>query len=668
MKNIVLLLFFVMAFACSKSDTENNETPPLQEDPITTQSCLITDFDIQENSSIIIDCMLDLEGQTITIPNNVTFMYNEGGAIVNGTLSFVSKGKIDGAFLNSELNVEGDIQLTSTVFDFVASRWTELVEGKVADEVARNNRDFLEMLFLKIKNLGGDTFVIDNLDAYFKVDGLLSEALPTNQGINIPSDFNLQMSDNTHLRMQPNGHFRNCLIGVYDEENITIKGGFLHGEREEHDYNSGFVDSDGSTGASNGWLHCMRIKGGRNIVIDGVTFMDAAGDGISISSINHFFQPNHIRSNNITIKNCHFLRARRTNIVITSADDVYIEDNVIEDGGIDMENSTGTAPSSNLNIESFRSFDSDGNLIEYERVSRVYIKNNVQIVNEGAGSEKAGGFQISHAVGPIVIEDNEMINSGVGFFTADGVEIKNNTITGGGITAGSASNFDREDVIGNIVTGNKVVSSGTAISIAGNGVEVTNNSFEGEVGASFGPGATDSSLGASNINFRENTILASSRGVLTLNTMKNVVIANNIIELAEEAPFAAVLINRWDEEVAEPANFVFSNNTLLGKKEGSERGAPPVQFWGNSATIKNNLMGELEFGSGNNLEVLENKIEGAIHKSGINISKQITNTLFENNEVTIYPSLTNLAIECVKISDGVDVSTITFSNQDCIEK
>ena len=468
--------------------------------------------------------------------------------------------------------------------------------------------------------------------------------------------------------MQPNGHFRNCLIGIFDESNITITGGFLHGDREEHDYNSGFVDSDGATGPTNEWVHCMRIKGGKNVVIDGVTFLDATGDGISISSINHFFQDNHIRSSNITIKNSHFLRARRTNIVITSADDVIIENNRIEDGGIDMEKSEGVAPSSNLNIESFRSFDDQGNVTEYERVSRVFIRNNTQIVNDKEANPRAGNFQISHAVAPIIIEDNEMINSGVSFFTADGVEIKNNTITQGGITAGDASNFGRADVIDNIVSGNTVVTDGTALNVAGNGVEIIDNDFEGNVGASFGSGATDSSKGASNIVFKDNRIKAGSRGILTRNTMQNVTIENNEIHMFSGAPFALALENEWEDTSSE-ANFIFKNNTITGENPDTERGAPANLIKSSSITIEDNRFGELEFLSSQNMTIINNKIEARVDKSGMSINGELSNTIFDSNEITIYPSLTNLSIECVKIKEGVTLpASINFDNQECVEK
>ena len=672
MKNLFIYLLFstiLIYFSCSKEETKNTAEPEnTSPSPITsTTPCLYEDLEVKANTIVSIDCLVNLEGKTIEIPENVTLEF-DGGDIFNGTLNFTSRGKIAGKLLNSDLTLTGNISLIEETFEFITSRW-DIVEGLVSDEIATNNRDHLETLFLKIKNLETSTFVIDKLDAYFKIDGALIDGTPSKHGINIPSDFNLKMSSNTHLRMQPHGHFRASLLSIYNESNITISGGFLHGDREEHDYNSGYVDSDGATGPTHEWVDTMRIKGGQDIIIDGVTFMEPAGDCIQIAGIYHFFQPEHIKSTNITIKNCEFYRARRTNIVITSGDYIYIENNKIEDGGINMNNSLGTAPSSNLNIEPVRGSDAEGNTIEYQRVNNVYIKNNTQIVNDKEENPSAGSFQISHADGPIIIEDNIMTNTGVGFFTANGVEIKNNTITNGGISAGAAENIGREDIVyGNIISGNTVVTENIAINVVGNGSIITGNNFEGATGVSFGSGAKESTQGASNIVFNDNKIKATNRGISTMNTMQNVLIENNEIHMLSSATFAVVLTNEWDDNSNE-ADFIFTGNTITGEKTGNDRGAPPNLINSNSITIDNNTFGELQFSGGENMNITNNVLEAEIGHNGILINGEITNTIFDTNVITIYPSQTPLSIECVSIKDGITIpDSTTFTNQNCTEK
>ncbi len=229
------------------------------------------------NATIIINCVLDLGGQTINLPAGVTLVY-EGGDIINGTINFGSTNIISGELLNSTLNIAGTKpQMKDTKFNFEPQRWG-IVEGETTRMIALKNTDILEDLFFQTKALGVTTFKLDKLDAYFKVDGLLGpQSGPETYAINLPSDFYLSMSNNSHLRMQPNGHFRAALLCAYNVSNVIVEGGILHGEREEHNYNSNFVDSDGSTGTTNEWVDIMRIKGGKNITIDGVTFRRCCG-------------------------------------------------------------------------------------------------------------------------------------------------------------------------------------------------------------------------------------------------------------------------------------------------------------------------------------------------------------------------------------------------------
>ena len=123
-RNVVKVFVFIVIviYSCSKDteqQEENNTGSETPESPVTaTEECLISDFNIQENSTITVDCLLDLEGQTIEVPNNVTFEF-DGGDVFNGTLNFVSSGKIDGELLSSALTLEGDVQLTSDTLSLI---------------------------------------------------------------------------------------------------------------------------------------------------------------------------------------------------------------------------------------------------------------------------------------------------------------------------------------------------------------------------------------------------------------------------------------------------------------------------------------------------------------------------------------------------------------------
>ena len=59
---------------------------------------------------------------------------------------------------------------------------------------------------------------------------------PIDATIQVPSDISLMMTDNTHLRIQPNDYKNTLLLGFFIANNASIQGGTLHGDRDTHDY------------------------------------------------------------------------------------------------------------------------------------------------------------------------------------------------------------------------------------------------------------------------------------------------------------------------------------------------------------------------------------------------------------------------------------------------
>ncbi len=649
------------------ADAVVDGTAPEDTDPVAPPTTTPCDFNlatVTANSTVIINCVMDLGGQTITLPNNVTIVY-EGGDIVNGTINFGNTNVVSGELLNSTLTIAGSKpQTKDPVFNFDPKRWG-IVEGVVPDDVAFKNKSILETLFVEIRSMGITTFSIDKMDAYFKVDGALNQGVPETHAINIPSGFNLVMSANTHLRMQPNGHFRAALLAIYNEKNITVSGGYLHGDREQHNYNSGYVDSDGSTGPSNEWVHTMLIKGGENIIIDGVTFQDATGDGLQISGIYPYYDSRRIRSKEIKIINNSFFRARRINLTLTDCEQIIIENNKFIDGGIDMPNSNGTAPSCDFNIEAFRGRDSSGKLIEYERVSNVYISNNIQKLSNSASQPRAGGFYFSHGNGPIVFEKNE-VESIVYFSVVDGVKIHDNILKGG-VGAGIASNTYRNDfVYGNEVYNNKIFGT---VNVAGNGVTVRDNEIEGVDGIYLGAGAKDSGLGVSNSLIKNNTIKANGRGIVAINTTTNTVIEGNTIDMLGGSTYAFALYNNWEGELGiMSANFVVQNNIVTGTK-GNDTGAPTSVIGANSISVLNNSLGAILISGGKNTIFKNNIVDAELNKSGFEFTADCPNSNFSENTITIYSSKTPLAISLVKLAQGIKLSSsLSMENNELIKK
>lgn len=80
-------------------------------------SCDFHLSNISENEEIIIDCILNLEGKTVTLPKGVTLAFGKGD-IKNSTLKFSDIGKIDGRLLNASLTIEGAAKLIDPIFKF----------------------------------------------------------------------------------------------------------------------------------------------------------------------------------------------------------------------------------------------------------------------------------------------------------------------------------------------------------------------------------------------------------------------------------------------------------------------------------------------------------------------------------------------------------------------
>ena len=164
-------------------------------------------YNLKGGASLIIDCAIDLGGKQVTLNENVTLNYG-GGTIQNGTLIFKG-GAIDGRFLNKDLQITGTAQLVDPVFNFVPARWG-IIQGQTDRRSAFSNRITFEKIINKVKSMGAETFKIGAFDAYFDVVTITNAQdknfYPWLEGINIPSDFTLLMSPETHLRVFPNDY------------------------------------------------------------------------------------------------------------------------------------------------------------------------------------------------------------------------------------------------------------------------------------------------------------------------------------------------------------------------------------------------------------------------------------------------------------------------------
>ncbi|MDO5987881.1 right-handed parallel beta-helix repeat-containing protein [Flavivirga amylovorans] len=625
---------FVEPVEVVKEDTTNDEDEDDPETPDQTETILPCDFtldNVEPNSTIIIDCLLDLEGKTINLPAGVTLDY-EGGDIINGTLNFGDNSIIGGEILNSTLTIGGtNPQVKDEVFSFNPKRWG-IVEGKVSDEIAKKNKDILNELMIQSKDLGVTTFKIDEIDAYFKVEGDASNAMPVLQAVKIPSDFNFIMTDNTHLRVQPNDYPYSTLLSVHLGSNIRIEGGNLHGDRDEHDYSQYPVHD---------WGHLLTIRGGNSVLVKNVTMMDAMGDGLDIQGEGHAVNPDYRPTKDLLVTGCKFIRNRRNNVSITAVDGMTLEDSDFIDASINTSKSQGTAPGWGLDIEALK---------PNELAENIILRNNRE-----RGSRK-GAFIV--AIGDRVTIEGNTLENPIVLQSATECVVRNNDLiaksdimksNGSGIITGRA---DRGSAVhSNDVYDNTVTDFATGISVSNSNMKVYGNTIN-----NCGRGiAVEGVAGVENSEVYGNTIKSNadkSAGISMAAEINNVIVRDNNVDVVR---FGVVFQNV--NNTVESANYLleFKGNTIVG---------------GNTTTMT----------TSNNIDLIENSFNKNFEFytcSNINI---IGNTVTSNSKPPLYLRTQNSHIalrgnimsapqnvECIDVLDGSgnDTNSIVMENNTC---
>ena len=602
-----------------------------------TDPCDFTLDGLQANSTVVINCLLDLGGATINLPNNVTIVY-EGGDIINGTLNF-NDGIIDGNLLNSTLTIAGsNPQVKDPVFNFNPERWG-IVQGETTSEIAQNNNNILEDLMNESKKMGVTTFKIDALDAYFEVGKVTSTNSNQNfyasqEAINVPSDFNLVMTDNTHLRVFPNNAPKYCLLAVREVDNVTITGGNLYGDRDEHDY---------SSGGTHEWGHTMELHAASNTTVTNVKMMNGSGDGLKIHSLRFTFQENYSPSNNILVQNCTFDSNRRNNISITDGYNINIENNLLLNAGVDTSKSTGTDPKFGLDVEAVRAADGNGGYIHYERAEDIYIRNNTE-----RGS--AAGAMTVHIGYDVVIEGNTTENS-LSYTYSHGTKIINNTVTApasGGKTAIKGGKSTTSDSIyDNEISGNTITGFDVGINVKNRDVEVFGNVIN-----DFLTGISPSKL--KNSRIYNNTMVSnrdSSKGIfINVTTLDGVVIEDNDITAKANA-IKVTSCNNSPESTN--YSFVFKNNTLKSSNYTQIRSSKGIDF------LDNSFDHGIEVYDSENINFNGNEIITENHE-GIYLRNTNQNINISTNDIDVASNR-----DCIKIASSTNNSEVNDSNNNC---
>lgn len=602
----------------------------------TFEICPIDLSNIPSSEKFDVTCDVDLQGQSISLADAV-ILQRAGGSIFNGTL-IMNNGAIDGELLNTSLTIEGDTSLISPIFAFHIERW-DIMQNQVSQERAIKNKDEMNKVISLVKRLGANEFRLDRIDAYFYGDHFEINAVRSieENTIKIPSDFTWAMSDNTFLRLQPsitNGK----LLGVLRSNNVNITGGNLIGDRYNHDY-SPVEDIFGHNRDTHEYSFLIHLAGAHNVVIDGVNMLDSSGDGLFVGSTglrnpDGTLPPGVRQTQNVIIKNNLIQNNRRNNVSLVDGESITLENNIISDAGGGEQlteevqvfddkgnpvydedgnpifetriiySSAGTYPRSGIDMEAWRVRNQDtGELIEYERITEVIIKDNQFLNNEVSDL-------ILFTTDNVLVENNFFSNGISATIAAYDIEIKDNTFENADVEFDPAS-------IGIIVTARNVEATGEPLNY---NFEIHGNMING-----FDNGVI---LGGNNIEFYNNTVTDFNFGV-RIGSIKVGMFMNNIYQSSR--------INSrgvWGL-LDNSENTIFFNETIESQREpfildrmNQSNSNSQVTF--DSCTINSTGNFRARIANSSHISIVNNQLNREIELTGNNVDITIENNTINN--------------------------------------
>lgn len=599
----------------------------------TLENC---DFDlanIKADTQKAISCLIDLKGQTIQLNNNVDLTY-DGGDIINGTLIFKT-GKIDGRLLNQELQIQGNATLIDPIFNFDPARW-DLVQGKTSFRNALHNRLRLEELMGMVKKMDGDTFKINSFDAYFEVTEVTHPTnpnfYPSEEAINVPGNFSLVMSENTHLRTFPNNSPKTSLLAIRNVSHSRITGGVLHGDRDEHSYVGN---------SSHEWGHLVDLHSAQYATVDGVKMINATGDGMVVHSLGFSFQSSYIPSHDILITNCVFDSSRRNNLAITDGYKIIVENSEFYRSGVDTDKSKGTNPKFAIDVEAYRRRE-NGKIVLYEKVENVIIRNNIE--KDGA----RGGFLV--AIGDNVTIENNTVENGIAYKYTNNTVIKNNRIINtnrGGVAMGLGME-DSRTISNNKVFGNYIEGFDVAITVYGDDHLIENNTIK-----NCGTGISGKNFSNTKIiNNRITSTDPASRGIfIHFTSVNRVLFKGNYINVPNN-PFRFDLINLGKGEEKFCTHLV--GNEFNSDYHGLISNSNGVSL------MKNEINTGLQIWDSRN-SIIEENIITTKKRDGIYLVRKNEDIALLDNAIDV-PSNK----QCVRIQSSTNMADINEKNNQCL--
>lgn len=584
----------------------------------TNRVCDPTDITkLKPGCTLSVSVDYNLASGTLTLPRGVTLEF-DGGSIINGTLN-LNGGAIDGRLLNSSLTIAGQGRLIDPTFEFQPSKWgiVQVANSANAQATAQNialrNHQRIQAALDLVMRLGAKTFQIGAMNAFFDAPGI-------GPIMELPSNLHLKMAKNTILRVQPRNTSNSAyMLRIRGESNVTVSGGEIIGDRLEH-------------GPTDGGNVTFEIKGGRNILIDGMTIRLSSSTGLTINSELFRGMPGFIQSKDVLVRNCIFDSNRNNNLSITAGDDIIIENNRLLNAGIDLPAkfgiSRGGAPRIGIVIEPVQGQEVDG----------VIIRGNTVLNPLG----KTGNAILAANAQNIEISGNTT-DAGTGWTTSESVQVINNTIIGGQVVGGFTG-FRGKKPGDYVVSGNKISDCATGMRLTNDGIKVFNNTI-----TNCTLGIMMNSLIDSEIY--QNTItgtVANSFGFGGQLFVDNVTIRNNTININGRATTIGGINGGSGQE---NYKLIITDNDFAGRKTARITSSKGIDMTNNRFTISG-----IGFGNSSNILFEQNAIN---YSNGvgflINRNNSSRNIRVLNNTITSQ-NATRL------VGNGIKVNTVGGGN------
>jgi hypothetical protein len=281
----------------------------------------------KESTIYIIQYDYDLNQQSITIPANSVLLF-EGGSISNGTITGT----------NTRIGATKELIFGEGIS--IAGTWN--IERIYSSNFKVNPTN----CYPALSNLPKFSNGVDKLTVEI-TEGDYNVTFPANNSSLLELNNNTDLIVNGNINVNTNNYPRYNVILVSNVTNVTVTGtGVLKGDCDTHIPNpSGGADELGMG---------IKVGGGKNISISGVTIKNMWGDGIYVTA-GYYPIPEGVDgdSKNVLIENIITDSNRRNNVTFESSVNVTIKNSVIKNAGT----INGTAPKYGIDIEPIANFN-----------------------------------------------------------------------------------------------------------------------------------------------------------------------------------------------------------------------------------------------------------------------------------------------------------------------